>query len=65
MLAIDSINQVAKNLDIDENIVQTKIKNDVSLSIIHSKEENEMSKLFHIKIWVKKTKVDALFDSIS
>jgi hypothetical protein len=32
------------------------------LSSLHPKEEKEMTKLFHIKIQVKKTKVDALFD---
>jgi hypothetical protein len=35
----------------------------VNLSSLHHKEEKEMRKLFHIKIEVKKNKVDALFDS--
>jgi hypothetical protein len=34
-------------------------------NILHHKEEKEMKKLFHIKIQVKNTKVDALFDSSS
>jgi hypothetical protein len=35
----------------------------VNLSILHHKEEKEMIKLFHIKIHVKNTKVNSLFDS--
>jgi hypothetical protein len=35
----------------------------VNLSILHHQEEKEMTKLFHIKIQVKKTNIDALFDS--
>jgi hypothetical protein len=37
----------------------------VNLSILHHKEEKEIKKPFHIKIQVKNTKVDALFDSDS
>jgi len=37
----------------------------MTLSIPHPKEENELTKLFHINIQVKKTKVDELFDFIS
>jgi hypothetical protein len=39
------------------------MQKEVNLNSLHPKEENEMTKLFHIKIQVKKTKVDALFDS--
>jgi hypothetical protein len=35
----------------------------VNLSILHHHEEKEMTKFFHIKIQIKKTKIDALFDS--
>jgi hypothetical protein len=35
----------------------------VNLSSLHHQEEKEMTKLFHIKIQVKMTKIDALFDS--
>jgi uncharacterized protein YydD (DUF2326 family) len=49
-------------LDVDENIVYTTMQKEVNLSSLHHKEEKEMTKLFHIKIQVKKTKVDALFD---
>ena len=35
------------------------------MSSLHHQEEKEMTKLFHIKIQVKKTKIDALFDSRS
>jgi len=34
----------------------------VNLSNLHHREEKEMTKLFHIKIQVKETKIDALFD---
>jgi hypothetical protein len=37
----------------------------VNLGSLHHEEEKEMTKLFHIKIRVKKTKIDALFDSSS
>jgi hypothetical protein len=50
---------------VDENIVYTLVQKEVNLSSLHHKEEKEMTKLFHIKIQVKKTKVDALFDSSS
>jgi hypothetical protein len=35
------------------------------LSSLHHKEEKDMKKIFHIKIQIKKTKVDVLFDSWS
>ena len=35
------------------------------MSSLHHKEENGIAKLFHIKIWIKKTKLDALFVSAS
>jgi hypothetical protein len=35
----------------------------VNLSSLHHQEEKEMTKLFHIKIQVKKNKIDTLFDS--
>jgi hypothetical protein len=49
--------------DVDENIVCTSVQKEVNLSILHHQEEKEMTKLFHINIQVKKTKIDALFDS--
>jgi hypothetical protein len=39
------------------------VQKEVNVSSLHHKEEKEMTKLFHIKIQVKKTKVDALIDS--
>jgi hypothetical protein len=38
------------------------VQKEVNLSILHHKEEKETTKLFHIKIQFKKTKVDALLD---
>jgi hypothetical protein len=48
---------------VDENIVFTYVNNDVTLSILHHQEEKDMTKIFHIKIQVKMTKIDDLFDS--
>jgi hypothetical protein len=59
----DSSNQVESSSDVDENIFCTSMQKEVNLSILHHQEEKEMTKLFHIKIQVKKTKIDALFDS--
>jgi hypothetical protein len=58
LLATDSSNQVERSFDVDENIV-TQVQKEVNLSILHHQEEKEMTKLFHIKIQVKKTKIDA------
>jgi hypothetical protein len=49
-------------LNVDENIVYITMMKEVNLSILHHKEEKEVAKLFHIKIQVKKTKVNALFN---
>jgi hypothetical protein len=48
---------------VDENIFYTSWQKEVNLSGLHHKEEKQMIKLFHIKIQVKNTKVDTLFDS--
>jgi len=37
----------------------------VNLSGLHHQEEKDMTKLFNIKIQVKKTKIGAMFDSSS
>ena len=37
----------------------------MNLSSLDHQEEKEMTKLFHIKIQVKKTKISSLFDSSS
>ena len=39
------------------------MQKEVNLSSLHHKEEKEMTKFCHIKIHIKKTKVDALFNS--
>jgi hypothetical protein len=46
---------------VDEKIACTSVQKEVYLISLHHKEEKEMTKLFHIKIYVKKTKVDTLF----
>eukprot|EP00253_Pinus_taeda_P034565 PITA_34565 len=65
LMAIDSSNQVERSPDVDEKIVCTSVKKEVNLSSLQQQEEKEMTKLFHVKIQVKKTKIDALFDSRS
>ena len=62
-MAMDSSNQVERNSDIDEKIICTSMQKGVNLSNLQQQEENKMTKLLHIKIQVKKTKIDALFDS--
>jgi hypothetical protein len=64
LIATDSSNQVESRSNVDENIACTSMQNEVKLCILHHKEEKEMKKVFHIKIQVKKTKVDSLFNSI-
>ena len=63
LMATDSSNQVERSSDVDEKIVCTSVQKEVNLSSLQQQEEKEMTKLFHIKIQVKKTKIDALFDS--
>ena len=63
LIATDSSKQVESSSDVDEKIVCTSVQKEVNLSSLHNKEEKEITKLFHIKIQIKKTKVDALFDS--
>jgi hypothetical protein len=65
LLATDLSNQVKSISNVHENIGCTSMKKEVNLSILHHQEDKEMTKLFHIKIQVKKTKIDALFNSSS
>ena len=60
---MDLRNQIESSFDVDEKIVYTSMQKEVKLSSLHHKEEKEMTKLFHINIQVKKTKIDAMFDS--
>jgi hypothetical protein len=62
LLGKDSSNQLERNSDVDEKIGCTSMQKEVNLSSLHHKGEEKMTKLFHIKMQVKKTKVDALFD---
>jgi hypothetical protein len=62
---MDSDNQVERSLDDYQKIACTSVPKEVNLSSLHCKEEKEMKKLFHVKIQVKKTKVDALFNFVS
>jgi hypothetical protein len=63
ILATDSSNQVEISSDVDANIVCTYVQKEVNLSILHHQEEKEMTNLFHSKIHVKKTEIDAMFES--
>jgi Mg2+/Co2+ transporter CorC len=65
LLDMNSRNYVESSFDVDENIVRTSVQNDVNMSILHHQEEKDMTKLVHINIQVKKTKIDTLFDSCS
>jgi hypothetical protein len=38
------------------------LQKEVNLSSLHHQKEKDVTNLFHIKIQVKKTKIDALFD---
>jgi hypothetical protein len=62
LLATDSSNHIESSYDVDENIVCTSVQKEVNLSILHHQEEKDMTKLLHVKIQAKKTKIDALFD---
>jgi hypothetical protein len=65
LMGMDSENEVERILDLDENIVCTSMYMEVNLTIFHHKEDKEVTKLFHIKIQVKNTKVDSLFEFCS
>jgi hypothetical protein len=65
LLAMDLVNLVESNSNVDEKIVYTIVQKELNWSSLLRKEEKEMTKLFHIKILVKKTKVNALSDSCS
>jgi hypothetical protein len=56
-------NQVESISYVDENIVCTSVQKEVNLSNLHHQEEKEMTMLFHIKIQVRKTNIDSLFNS--
>jgi hypothetical protein len=62
ILDIYSRNRVKISFDVDENIVYTSVQKEVNLISLHHQEVKDMDKRFHIKIQVKKTKIDALFD---
>jgi hypothetical protein len=47
-----------------KNVLATDSSNQDG-SILHHQEEKEMTKIFHIKIWVMNTKIDSSLDSIS
>jgi len=64
ILVVDSCNRVESSSYIEEKIVCTIMWKEVNPSSFHPWEENDMTKLFHIKIQVKKTKVDAIFDFV-
>ena len=62
LMATDSSNQVERSSNMDEKMNCKSMKKEVNLSSLQQQEEKEMTKLFHIEIQVKKTKIDALFD---
>lgn len=52
-----------RNSYVDYKISSIVIQREVDMSSLEDKEEIEMIKQFHIKVQVKKKKVDALFDT--
>lgn len=48
-----------------KNIIYTFVQREVNLTNVHHHEEEDITKLFHINVQVKKTNIDALFDSDS
>jgi hypothetical protein len=62
LLATNSSKQVESSSEVDEKIVCTSVQKEVNLRSLHHQKVKEMTKLFHIKTQVKKTKIDALFD---
>jgi hypothetical protein len=63
LLATNSSNQIKRNSDVYENNLCILVKKEVNLSSLHQWEEKEMNKHFHIKIQVKKTKINVMFNS--
>jgi len=59
MLGIDSRNQIYNGSYAKEKNICTIVQRGVNMSNLHNNEEKEMEKLFHVKIKVKKTMVDA------
>jgi len=50
----------------DKKVVSTLMQKGMNLRILKQQEkEKDITKLFHIEIQVKKTKIDAIFNSIS
>jgi len=58
---MDSGNRLESCSYVDKSIAFTIVQQEENISSLHKSEEKEMTKLFHIKIQVNKTKVDALF----
>lgn len=63
LLTTDSGNPVESSSDVDDKIVYSIVQKEVNLDSLHTKEEKDMTKLFHIKIEVKRTKLYAPFYS--
>jgi hypothetical protein len=63
LMATDSSNRVKSILHVYENNAFTSVHKEVNLSSFHHKEEKDMTKIFNVKIQVKKSKANALFDS--
>ena len=63
LMATNSSSQVERSSDMVEKIMYTSMQKEVNPSSLQQQKEKEMTKLFHVKIQVKKTKIDAMFDS--
>lgn len=65
MLVMDLRNRVERSIDVDEKIPCTIVQREVNVRTLYYKEGKEMTKIFQVKIQVKKMMVDAIFDSFS
>lgn len=64
-IVTNSNNQVEISSNMDKNIVCAFLWKKINLSRIHQQEEKDMIKIFHIKIQVNKTNINALLNSSS
>jgi hypothetical protein len=60
---MDLGNKIERNSYADEKIACNTMQRGVNTSILHHKDEKGIAKIFHIKIHIKKFKVDDLFES--
>eukprot|EP01018_Ginkgo_biloba_P019707 Gb_27715 [translate_table: standard] len=65
MIAFMEGKDVECSCNVDEKVVCPTIHKTTNMANKDSIDEEERTRLFHVKVQVKKTKVDALFDTYS